>query len=102
MCSIMDKTITALVEAEDVGLLVPVWEGQTWPVRYWRLPDELPPLESDAALPPMKKSRSADSVVAPEAPNRAEDILDEVCKAVVAPASTHPHRQNVLGIIPSP
>ena len=88
MCSIMDKTITALVEAEDVGLLVPVWEGQTWPVRYWRLPDE--------------KSRSADSVVAPEAPNRAEDILDEVCKAVVAPASTHPHRQNVLGIIPSP
>ncbi|CAE7380631.1 anks1b, partial [Symbiodinium sp. CCMP2592] len=83
----------ALVQAEDVALLVPAWKGQTWPMRYWRLPGELPPLESGDALPPIKKTRSAESVLAPEAPDPAEDILDEVCKAIVAPASTHPHRQ---------
>ena len=83
----------ALVVAEDVGLLVPAWEGQTWPVRYWRLPDELPPLGIDDSLPPMKNTKSLESVAAPELPYCTDDILEEVCKAVVAPTSTHPHRE---------
>ena len=83
----------ALVEAEDVGLLVPAWEGQTWPVRYWRLPDGLPPLEVYDALPPIEMTKSLESITVSELPYRTDDLLDEVCKAVVAPTSSHPHRE---------
>ncbi|CAE7591620.1 RRM3, partial [Symbiodinium sp. CCMP2592] len=84
----------ALVEAENVGLLVPAWEGQTWPLRYWRIPpQEMHPQDIDGSLLPMKKTRSMESITSPELPGSTDDILEEVCQAVVAPTSTHPHRQ---------
>ena len=57
------------------------------------MPGESPPLGIDDALPPMKKTRSLESVTVPELPYPTDDILDEVCKAVVAPTSIHPHRE---------